>query len=198
MGIMGASVLALIFLGAFAQTFYREVLRTPWDLVEALVLFVAIGHVIAIPIAITWRSVEQQSVDIEWLYINIVASVVSALLMAGGAVWVFRRLNRLGEKRRVKRLLYLLLGLLMFPSMTAMPFITLGLFLTGFNRLGIFLILFNFAIWLLLLSLNNRTAKLPDPSDMSLDAEINRELAASRGERTGNESAHSSNSNAAL
>ncbi|MCK6473887.1 MAG: hypothetical protein L6R28_19365 [Planctomycetes bacterium] len=147
----------ILLLSAFGYTFYREVKRTPWDLLESLVLFTVLGHVLALPIAHANRLVEatQEAPDFP-LRVGTVALAV-AMFMAGGAVWVFRRLNRLGERRRVRRIMWMIPGLLLFPSMLGPWFAPLyaeKLTVPVFAASGI--------VWLLMANLNARTNALPD------------------------------------
>jgi hypothetical protein len=84
-------------------------------------------------------------------------------------------------------MLYLILGLLLFPSMVA-SFGTLIL-LFEIPTAGIALGIPMLGVWIFLANLNARTAKLPDPGDTSLDAEINRELAGARKSPASNDGA---------
>lgn len=163
------AVLGCALLVVTAKTIYKEAKRTPWDLLEAMILFVAAGHAIALPIA--W-SVPYHAYEPEhdrWVAVFGLGGVVVAIFMVGGAIWVFRRLNRLGEKRRLPRLAYLGLGLLLFPSMTVLPAAGLYvLFTTGLIP-GLLLFALVAVTWLALAELNARTAYLPDPGE-ALDA----------------------------
>lgn len=166
--IVSGLVLAIVAY-SFAVTFYRELKRTPWDMLEALTMFVVVGHAVALPV--TW-AVESRSVYLDTEYLAVHAAMGGALVamfMAGGAVWVVRRLNRLGERRRGTRLGYVLGGLMLFPSLiAAAPLVTVPLLCP---------------LWIALYRLHLRTERLPDPWDTSREAEIRRsaeELRAAR------------------
>ncbi|GMV80025.1 MAG: hypothetical protein AMXMBFR7_12090 [Planctomycetota bacterium] len=157
--IVSGLVLAVVAY-SFAITFYRELKRTPWDMLEALTMFVAVGHAVALPIA--W-AVESRTVYLDNEYLAVHAAMGGALVgmfMAGGAVWVVRRLNRLNERRRKTRLLYLLGGLLLFPSLVAAaPLVSVPVLCP---------------LWIALYRLHQRTERLPDPWDTSREAELRR------------------------
>jgi len=151
-----------VFLATFAASFLRELKRTPWDLLETLVLFTIVGHVIALPLAWAIQDVGDRKRD-EWIiYAAGLAGFVYACFMTGGAVWVFRRLNRLDEQRRKVRLIYLLLGLLLFPTMTTPLFLFTFKKYSGFILLGMLLSL---PVWVTLWKLNLDTGHLPDPAE---------------------------------
>lgn len=147
-----------VLLSAFGYTFYRELKRTPWDLLESLVLFTVLGHVLALPIAYANGLVEAKQEAPDYPFAVGTVALAVAMFMAGGAVWVFRRLNRRGERRRVCRLLWMIPGLLLFPSMLG-PFFLADKF-PGFfvPALGASVV-----VWLLLVHLNDATRGLPDP-----------------------------------
>jgi len=75
-----------------------------------------------------------------------VAGLFVSLCMAGGAIWVFRRLQVAGETRFWRRIGWMILGMLLFPSMVLFPWnLLVGWF-----------------VWLPLRSLHQQTeAKLP-------------------------------------
>jgi hypothetical protein len=119
-------VLALVWL-VFAITFVRklyvEAKQTSWDLLEALIAANILGNVVAIPVAWALSDSGYGGNDtrlIEILTTGLAATVVAAC-MAGGAIWTFRRLKIIGETRRWPRLGWMMLGLLLFPSMLAFP-----------------------------------------------------------------------------
>lgn len=147
-----------VLLSAFGYTFYREVKRTPWDLLESLVLFTVLGHVLALPIAHANRLVEanQEAPDFPFRVGTVALAV--AMFMAGGAVWVFRRLNRLGERRRVRRIMWMIPGLLLFPSMLAPWFAPLYA-----EKLTEPVFAASVVVWLVMGNLNAWTSALPDP-----------------------------------
>lgn len=147
-----------VLLSAFGYTFYREVKRTAWDLLESMVLFTVLGHVLALPIAYANRLVEAKQEAPDYPFAVGTVALAVAMFMAGGAVWVFRRLNRLGERRRVRRLLWMIPGLLLFPSMLGpwfAPYYAAKLTVPVF-AVSVF-------VWLLMANLNQWTRALPDP-----------------------------------
>ncbi|MCZ7648441.1 MAG: hypothetical protein M5U26_24805 [Planctomycetota bacterium] len=142
------------FLAVFASCLYRELKRTPWDLLETLIMLVVVGNVVAAPIAYAMENRDLYASQGEGSMFGFaIGGCVCGLMMAGGAVWVFRRLNRLNERRRKVRLAYLALGLLLFPSIMA-----------GVMVIGLPLAL---PVWIALNQLHNRTEYLPDPVDAS-------------------------------
>jgi hypothetical protein len=112
----------IIFAIAFISTLYVEAKQTSWELLESLIAANILGHVIAFPVS---KAIADSSHSMdgatEIALVALTATAVSAF-MAGGAVWVFRRLKLLGETRRSVRLGYMALGLLLFPSMMFFPF----------------------------------------------------------------------------
>lgn len=148
----------ILLLSAFGYTFYREVKRTPWDLLESIVLFTVLGHVLALPIAHANKLAEANQEAPDYPFAVGTVALAVAMFMAGGAVWVFRRLNRLGERRRVRRLLWMIPGLLLFPSMLGpwfAPYYAAKLTVPAFAA-SVF-------VWVQMASLNARTNALPDP-----------------------------------
>jgi amino acid transporter len=121
--VIGLSVIVALPI-AFAVQFYREVRRASWGLLEALIAFSIFGHVIALPVAWQWqRSAGEMTADRTRAVAGVaLLATFVAFCMAAGAVWVFRRLRLLGEKRTGVRLVYMLLGILLFPSMVAVPY----------------------------------------------------------------------------
>ena len=113
----------LITAVVFVRTLYVEAMQTSWDLLESLIAANILGNVVAIPIALalaeTTYSREIRLTEV--LMTGLVATFIAAF-MAGGAIWVFRRLKIIGETRRWPRIGYMLLGLMLFPSMIAFPF----------------------------------------------------------------------------
>ena len=107
---------------ALVQTLYVEAKQTSWDLLESLIAANILGNVVAIPIAVTLH--DSRGYD-DWLLSVLIAGLagtITAAFMAGGAIWTFRRLKIIGETRRWPRIGYMILGLLLFPSMIAIPF----------------------------------------------------------------------------
>lgn len=147
-----------VLLAAFGYTFYREVKRTAWDLLEALALFTILGHVLALPIAYANGLVEAKQEEPDFPFRVGTVALAVAMFMAGGAVWVFRRLNRMGERRRVLRMLWMIPGLLLFPSMLG-PFfladVAPGFFVPALGA--------SVVVWLLMIHLNDVTRGMPDP-----------------------------------
>lgn len=160
-------ILALMLLGflcVFAFTFYAEIKRTPWDLFEAIVLFAIAGHAIALPVA--WAVQDSnKNWGGDWLVVltGTLATIV-ALFMVGGAVWVFRRLNRINETRRKVRLAYLVLGTLMFPAMLALIVGVVALKEREWLA-GLPLLMLSSAVLFMLVKLHAQTATLPDPGN---------------------------------
>ena len=113
-------VLLVVFVAAFTRVFVVEVRRTSWSLLEALIMVNIVGHVIAWPIAYT---ISNDLLKDEYWHgaLLIFSGLVCATCMIGGAVWTLRRLKAKGENRTGVRILYLLLGLLLFPSIIAFP-----------------------------------------------------------------------------
>ncbi len=113
----------LITAVVFVRTLYVEAMQTSWDLLESLIAANILGNVVAIPIALalaeTTYSREIRLTEV--LMTGLVATFIAAF-MAGGAIWVFRRLKIIDETRRWPRIGYMLLGLMLFPSMVAFPF----------------------------------------------------------------------------
>ena len=111
-----------------------EARRAQWTLFEALVATAFIGHALVLPVALGIKA----ALDNEKLLAVGILALTCAAGMAFGAVWTFRNLAVVNEKRAAQRLLYLVLGLLLIPSIFAIPFnLLVGWF-----------------IWLPLLSLN--------------------------------------------
>jgi hypothetical protein len=115
------ALFVLYLVVALAIALYLEVRRTSWSLLEALIAVNIIGHVIAWPVASAWQidpwcTAEQRAAFVAAAALG--GSLVAAC-MGGGAVWVFRRLKILGEKRTGTRILYMLGGLFLFPSFVA-------------------------------------------------------------------------------
>lgn len=156
--------IAVLFLFAFAYTFYVEIKRTPWDLCETMALFAIVGHAIALPIA--WAAHDSnKNWGGDWLIaLTGALATIIALFMAGGAVWVFRRLNRINETRRMVRLAYLVLGTLMFPAMLALIFGLIALKEREWP-MGLPLLLLSCAVLFILAKLHGQTEALPDPGD---------------------------------
>ncbi|MCW8130257.1 MAG: hypothetical protein KIS92_07910 [Planctomycetota bacterium] len=152
------------FLAVFAGSFYREVKRTPWDLLEMLLLFVCVGHAVALPVSWGWKAYEVNKHDEALIYLYGSAGLLVGLFMAGGAVWAFRRLNRLNEKRRSRRLYYLLCGVLLFPSMIGFAPVA---YYFGFSGVSLEL-LAGVAVWSSLARLHTVTMHLPDPGGPDL------------------------------
>ncbi|MBE7466071.1 MAG: hypothetical protein HS116_21555 [Planctomycetes bacterium] len=166
--IVSGLVLAVLAYG-FAVTFYRELKRTPWDMLEALTMFAAVGHAVALPIA--WAEESRDAyLDNDYLTLHVaMVGAVVGMFMAGGAVWVVRRLNRLNERHRKTRLLYLLGGLMLFPSMVAAaPLITVP---------------FLCPLWIVLYRLHRRTEHLPDPWALVQESEFRRRVEERRAAR---------------
>jgi hypothetical protein len=115
----------LIFAVAFFRALYVEARQTSWELLEGLIGANILGHVVAYPLSrtITDPGCYFGTVGFETEIVSVafIATVVCAC-MAGGAIWVFRRMKMLGESRRSVRILYMVLGLLLFPSMVLFPF----------------------------------------------------------------------------
>jgi amino acid transporter len=120
----------LLLMVKFVRAFYIEARRTSWSLLESLIAANILGHVIAIPIALAYQdsfglAMSRSSAIILAAFIGITVAVC----MAGGAVWVFRRLKARDEQRRWVRIGYMILGLLLFPTMVAFPWnLVLGWF----------------------------------------------------------------------
>ena len=113
----------LILMVKFARAFYVEARRTSWSLLEALIAANILGHVIAIPIALAFDDFFVHSMSrTRAVIFAAFCGITIAACMAGGAVWVFRRLKARGEQRRWVRIGYMMLGLLLFPSMVAVPY----------------------------------------------------------------------------
>ncbi len=156
--LIGVLILVGFFL-VFAYAFWREARRTPWDLLEMLIMFICIGHVIALPIAYVLKDTETHPQERWMVVIAGVSSLIFSMFMVGGAVWVFRRLNRLGERRRGVRIVYLIAGLLLFPSLA----IPVWGWIAGFP------------IWIYLQDLHRKSDHIPDPGDESPEAQRKRE-----------------------
>jgi putative flippase GtrA len=123
----GGVIVFLLFLSPlltlFIRLLYVEAKETSWGLLEALIAANILGHVVAYPVSYCLND-RYTSVDRrvgEAIFAGLAATMIAAF-MAGGAVWVFRRLKMLNESRRAVRIGYMLLGLLLFPSMVAIPF----------------------------------------------------------------------------
>jgi len=116
-------ILLLFFLWlaiAFGRAFYIEVRRTTWSLLETLIAVNILGHPIAWSIAWSLSNESPWFMDRATSVCGCaVAGLTVSACMAGGAVWVFRRLKVKGETRTGVRLGYMLLGLFLFPSMLA-------------------------------------------------------------------------------
>lgn len=117
------TLLWFLFAFVFVRTLYVEAKQTSWDLLEGLIAANILGNVVAIPIAWAWRNEFAFNSDNRMNEIvgAGLCGLVVASCMAGGAIWTFRRLKILGETRRWPRLGYMLLGLLLFPSMVSFP-----------------------------------------------------------------------------
>jgi len=116
-------VLWLLTAVSFVRALYVEAKQTSWDLLESVIAANILGNVVAIPIAVALAEplYFHDSRTVTVLVTGLISTVVAAF-MAGGAVWVFRRLKIINETRRWPRIGYMLLGLLLFPSMIAFPF----------------------------------------------------------------------------
>src|SRR5687768_11466849 len=113
--------LILLWLGlgyVFVQALLVEARRTSWTLLEGLLAANILGHVMAFPLS--WAIREDSSIN-NIIGIGLLLTIGCAC-MAGGAIWVMRRLKAIEEKRMGTRLLYLIAGLFLFPSMLAIPF----------------------------------------------------------------------------
>jgi len=114
----------LAILIAFARALYLEVHRTSWSLMESLIAVNIVGHVVAWPVARAWQATEGRNPSERIVAVAGwgTAGLTCAVCMAAGAIWVFRRLKAKGETRTGVRILYMLLGLFLFPSMVLIPF----------------------------------------------------------------------------
>lgn len=113
----------ILFLIKFGKAFYVEVRRTSWDLLEALIAVNLCGHVVAFPLSLVLQDEFIRPEErLGWIVGVAFGATIVAACMAGGAVWVFRRLKAKGETRRGVRIVYMILGLLLFPSMVLFPF----------------------------------------------------------------------------
>jgi len=122
--LIGLTLAWIIFAAAFICTLYVEARQTSWDLLEALIAANLLGHVVAYPVSKTIADTGCYfggELEFQIVIVALLATVTSAC-MAGGGVWVFRRMKMLGESRRSVRIFYMLLGLLLFPSMVIVPY----------------------------------------------------------------------------
>jgi fatty acid desaturase len=149
MSLIVALLLPLAILIAFARALYLELRRTSWSLLESLIAANILGHAVALPVAWAWKD-SQGSPSSEcamavagWGTVGLLL----AIFMAAGAIWVFRRLKAKGESRTGVRIVYMLLGLFLFPSMVLIPF--------NF--------VFGWIIWLPLWGLHLQTERLLKP-----------------------------------
>jgi hypothetical protein len=146
-------ILLLVFsplIYAFARALAAEMRRTNWSLLEALIMANMLGHVVAYPIYWVLKD-DYYREDKRWLYAELAAlgGLVAAICMASGAVWVFRRLKLIDERRFFHRMFWMVMGLLLFPSMVAIPY---NLF-------------FGWMVWWPLNRLHSQTAHLlPQPA----------------------------------
>jgi hypothetical protein len=118
------TIVWFLFAYVFVRTLYVEAKQTSWDLLEALIAANILGNVVAIPIAWAWNEHDTFNSDNRMNAIvgAGLCGLVVASCMAGGAIWTFRRLKMLGETRRWPRIGYMILGLLLFPSMVSFPY----------------------------------------------------------------------------
>jgi len=120
----------------FVKAFMVEARRTSWTLLEGLLAANILGHVLAFPLS--W-SIRDNSSPTQIVAIGLLALLACAC-MAGGAIWAMRRLKAINEQRGGRRMMYMLMGLFLFPSMLVIPF--------NF--------VFGWVIWLPLKNLNDR------------------------------------------
>jgi hypothetical protein len=116
-------LIAMPLIIAFARALAAEMRRTNWSLLEALIMANILGHVVAYPIYWVLKD-DYYRENQRMMYAELAAlgGVVAAICMASGAVWVFRRLQLLDERRFFHRMFWMIMGLLLFPSMVLVPF----------------------------------------------------------------------------
>lgn len=117
-----AFLITIVLVVAMVHTLIQEARRTSWSVLEGLIIANLLGHVVAYPIYHVlkddyYRGDERTDMVV---YALLVGSIIAAF-MASGAVWAFRRLNALGETHLSTRLYYMVLGLLLFPSIICIP-----------------------------------------------------------------------------
>jgi len=129
-GLIPVLFIWVIFVIAFVRSVYVEARRTSWTLLEGLIAANILGHVIAYPLSLVLKETRPGESPFATAAMVVLGATMLAACMAGGAVWALRRLKLKGEARGGVRIVYLVLGLLLFPSMLALPFnLLLGWFI---------------------------------------------------------------------
>src|ERR1700759_1343440 len=85
----------------------RESRRAHWTLLESIVAMIVLGHVVAVPIVLTYRYWRYSGLLFEKIAIAAVLGLTLATAMALGAMWVFRGLSAIRERRAHVRLIYM-------------------------------------------------------------------------------------------